>query len=42
MADEEQYTSEEERYQDMRVEGREASAPDDFEGEDDGFEEVEL
>lgn len=43
MAEEKNYASEEERYQDLRVEGREPSAPDDFEPDgDDEFEEVEL
>lgn len=43
MAEEKNYASEEERYQDMRVEGREPSAPDDFEPDgDEEFEEVEL
>lgn len=43
MAEEKNYASEEERYQDLRVEGREPSAPDDFEPDgDEEFEEVEL
>lgn len=43
MAEEKSYASEEERYQDLRVDGREPSAPDDFEPDgDEEFEEVEL
>lgn len=43
MAEEKSYASEEERYQYLRVEGREPSAPDDFEPDsDEEFEEVEL
>lgn len=43
MAEEKSYASEGERYQDLRVEGREPSAPDDFEPDgDEEFEEVEL
>lgn len=43
MAEEKNYASEEERYQNLRVEGREPSAPDDFEPDgDEEFEEVEL
>lgn len=43
MAEEKIYASEEERYQDLRVEGREPSAPDDFEPDgDEELEEVEL
>ena len=43
MAEEKSYASEEEHYQDLRVEGREPSAPDDFEPDgDEEFEEVEL
>ncbi len=42
-AEEKVFGSEEKRYQELRVEGREPSAPDDFEPDgDEEFEEVEL
>lgn len=42
--EEKAYATEEERYNDLRIEGKEAEAPDDFEPEEGevDFEEVEI
>lgn len=45
MAEEKKYETEEERWQALRIEGKEAEAPEGFEPDEselDGFEEVEL